>query len=159
MSANIIHKERVGRGGWIAIAGLCALLAIAPALELGRLPRTVILIIGVSSLLFGLSRKSRTVLMDEESGLFVIQQSSAFGTTERRVTLSEIDSVDCMLVSVGAEEGNGYQLRLKLKSGEDVYLTRSYATRTLPADGPESPPFKIARLIREKMAQCKSTNR
>jgi hypothetical protein len=57
------------------------------------------------------------------------------------------------MVSAATDEqyGNGYQLRLTLKSGEHVFLTRSYASRVLPVEAPESPPFKVARILREKL--------
>jgi hypothetical protein len=153
MSGKVIHEEPARRAGWIVIAGLCALLSVAPELELGVLGRGVFLIIGVSSLHFGLSRAARSVWLEEESGSLIVRQTSLFGSTERRIRLSDIGSVECITVSVGTEEGNGYRLRIVLKSGENVWLTRSFASRTLAGDAPESPPFKIARMLREKMAE------
>ena len=153
MSGEIINEEPARRAGWIVIAGLCALLAVAPELELGVLARGVILTIGVSSLVFGLSRAARSVWLDEASGSLIVRQTSLFGSTERRIQLSDIGSVECIIVSVEAEGGNGCRLRLALKSGENVWLTRSFASRTLADDAPESPPFKIARMLRERMVE------
>jgi hypothetical protein len=67
---------------------------------------------------------------------------------------SDINAIDCIMVSAATDEqyGNGYRLRLTLKSGEHVFLTRSYASRVLPVEAPESPPFKVARILKEKLA-------
>jgi hypothetical protein len=155
MSDKVIHEERAQRAVWLAIAGVCAVLAIAPDTELAFWARALILLLGTSSLLIGLTRRSRSVWLDEDSGVLLVRQSSVFGTSERRVALSDINAIECIMVSAGTDEqyGNGYQLRLTLKSGEHVFLTRSYASRVLPVVAPESPPFKVARILKEKLPQ------
>src|SRR5262245_49732930 len=114
MSSKVIHEETARRGGWIVIAGLCALLSVAPDIELGMLGRGIILIIGLSSLIFGLSRAAFSVWLDEDTGSLMLRQISQFGRTELRIELSEISTVECVMVSVYAEEGNAYRLRLAL---------------------------------------------
>jgi hypothetical protein len=152
MSDKVIHEERARRVGWLVIAGVCAVLAIAPDTELAFWARALILLLGASSLLIGLTRRSRSVWLDEDSGVLLVSQSSVFGTSESRVALSDITAIECIMVSAGHEQyANGYQLRLTLKSGEHVFLTRSYASRVLPVEAPESPPFKVARILREKL--------
>ena len=153
MSMIVIHEEPARRTGWIVIGGLCALLSVAPELELGIFVRGIILVIGVSSLFIGLSRVAHSVWLDEKLESLVVRQTSLFGSTERRILLSDIASVACTMVSVGTEEGNGYRLQVALKSGENVWLTRSFASRTLSGDAPESPPFTIARILRDKIAR------
>jgi hypothetical protein len=39
------------------------------------------------------------------------------------------------------------------KSGAHAFLARSYASRVLPVEAPESPPFKVARILKEKLPQ------
>ena len=148
-----VHEERARRVGWLAIAGVCAVVAIAPDTELAFWARASILLLGASSLLIGLTRRSRSVWLDEDSGVLLVRQSSVFGMSEHRVALSDITAIECIMVSAATDEqyGNGYQLRLTLKSGEHVFLTRSYASRVLPVEAPESPPFNVARLLREKL--------
>jgi hypothetical protein len=153
MSNKIIHEEHALRSGWLVIAGVCAVLAIAPDTELAFWTRALILLLGASSLLIGLTRRSRSVWLDEDSGILLVSQSSVFDTSERRVPLSDINAIECIMVSAATDEqyGNGYQSRLTLKSGERVFLTRSYASRLVPVEAPESPPFKVARILREKL--------
>ena len=148
-----IHEECARRIGWLVIAGVCAVLAIAPETELAIWARALILLLGASSLLIGLTRRSRSVWLDEDSGVLLVRQSSVSGTSERRVALSDIAATECIMVSAATDEqyGNGYRLRLTLKSGEFVFLTRSYASRVLPVEAPESPPFKVARILKEKL--------
>src|SRR6476659_484945 len=111
---DIIHEERARRAGWLAIAGLFAVLAIAPEMELGFWARALILLLGASLLLIGLARRSRSVWLDEASGVLLVRESSVFGTRERRVALSDITAIDCIMVSAATDEqyGNGYRLRL-----------------------------------------------
>ena len=126
MSEEVIHEEHALRAGWFAIAGVCAVLAIAPDTELAFWARALILLLGASSLLIGLTRRSRSVWLDEDSGVLLVRQSSVFGTSERRVALSDINAIECIMVSAGTGEyDNGYQSRLTLKSGEHFFLTRS----------------------------------
>ena len=153
LSMSVIHEEPARRVGWIVIAGLYALLSVAPELELGVLAGGIILVIGVSSLLFGLSRTAHSVWLDEKLESLIVRQTSLFRSTERRIRFSDIASVESTMVSVGAEEGNGYRLQVALKSGENVWLTRSFASRTFAGDAPESPPFRIARIIRDKIVR------
>ena len=148
MSDKVIHEEHAHglRTGWLAIAGVCTVLAIGPDTELTFWARALILLFGASSLLIGLTRRSRSVWSDEGSGVLLVRQSSVCGTSERRVALSDINAIECIMVP--AEYGNGYQSRLTLKSGEQVFLTRSYASRV---EAPETPPFKIERILGEKL--------
>ena len=62
------------------------------------------------------------------------------------MALSNINAIECIMVP--GEYGNGYQSRLMLKLGEHVFLTRSYASRV---EAPETPPFKIERILWEKL--------
>jgi hypothetical protein len=152
MSDKVIYEEHALGAGWLGIAGVCTLLAIAPHTELAFWARALILLLGASSLLIGLTRRSRSVWLDEDSSVLLVRQSSVFGMSERRVALSDINAIECIMVSAGAVEyDNGYRSRLTLKSGEHVYLTRSYASRLSPVVAPESPPFKVARILREKL--------
>jgi len=152
MGEKVIHEEHTLRGGWLAIAGVCAVLAVAPDTELAFWARVLILLLGASSLLIGLTRRSRSVWLDEDSGVLLVRQSSVFGTSERRVALSDINAIECIMVLAGtAEYDNGYQSRITLKSGEHLFLTRSYASRLMPVEAPESPPFKVARILLEKL--------
>src|SRR5262245_18956818 len=64
MSEKVIHEEHALRTGWLAIAGVCAVLAIAPDSELAFWARALILLLGASSLLVGLTRRSRSVWLD-----------------------------------------------------------------------------------------------
>jgi hypothetical protein len=99
------------------------------------------------------SSTAHSVWLDEDLGSLIVRQTSLFGRTERCIRLTEIAAVECTMVSVGAEEGNGYRLQVALNSGENVWLTRSFASRTFSSDAPESPPFKIARILRDKIAR------
>jgi hypothetical protein len=114
MSDKIIHEERARRAGWLAIAGVCAVLAIAPDTELTFWARALISLLGGSFLLIGLTRRSRSVCLDEDSSVLLVRQSSVFDMSERRVVLSDINAIECIMVSGGTDEqyGNGYQLRL-----------------------------------------------
>ena len=151
MSDKVIHEEHALRAGWLAIAGVCAVLAIAPDTELAFWARALFSLLGASSLLIGLTRRSRSVWLDEDSGVLLVRQSSVFGMSGRRVALSDINAIECIMVLAGTVEyDNGYQSRITLKSGEHLFLTRSYASRLLPVEAPESPPFKVARILREK---------
>src|SRR5215469_11816980 len=104
MGEKVIHEEHALRGGWLAIAGVCAVLAIAPDTELALWARALILLLGASSLLIGLTRRSRSVWLDEDSGVILVRQSSVFGTSERRVALSEINAIEYIMVSAGTWE-------------------------------------------------------
>ena len=151
MSEKVIHEEHALRAGWFAIAGVCAVLAIAPDTELAFWARALISLLGASSLLIGLTRRSRSVCLDEDSSVLLVRQSSVFDMSERRVVLSDINAIECIMVLAGTVEyDNGYQSRITLKSGEHLFLTRSYASRLSPVEAPESPPFKVARILREK---------
>jgi len=152
MSEKVIHEEHALRTGWLAIAGVCAVLAIAPDSELAFWARALILLLGASSLLVGLTRRSRSVWLDEDSGILLVRQSSILATSERHLALSDINAIECIMVlPESVDYHNGYQSRLTLKSGEHVFLTRSYVSRLSPVEAPESPPFKVARILREKL--------
>ena len=150
MSDKVIHEEHAHalRTGWLAIAGVCAVLAIGPDTELTFWAQVLILLLGASSLLIGLTRRSRSVWLDEDSGVLLVRQSSVFGTSERRVALSDVNAIECIMVP--GEYDTGYQSCLTLKSGEHVFLTRLYASRV---ETPESPPFKVARILWERLSK------
>jgi hypothetical protein len=148
--ATVIHQERARRLGWFVIAGFLAIIAIAPDTELGIVGRGCVLTLASTSLGVALSRRSRSVSLDRARGTLSITTNSLLGTSERRLPLSDLTSVDCVKTSVGGEEGDG-QLQIGLKSGENVVLASPLAAFPSANEDLGSLPFRAAKAIHEAL--------
>jgi hypothetical protein len=151
MSRITLHEERPARLGWCAIGCLLIAVAIGPETGFSVLLAAIILSAGIGAILFGVTRPRQTVSFDPGGHALIIERATLWGKSERRIPRSEIGSIDCSFAGTGDTESvNGYQLQLKLVSGEIIPITRSYA-RPLGEVDHTAPPFSVEHSLRSAL--------
>jgi hypothetical protein len=151
MSRIILHEERPARLGWCAIGCLLIAVAIGPETGLGVPSAAIVLLSGLGVVVFGATRPRQTVSVDPSRQALIIENATLWGRSERCIPRSDMGSIDCSFAGTGDTESvNGYQLHLKLVSGEIIPITRSYSRPPSGADR-AAPPFSVEQSVRSAL--------